>query len=96
MTTYKLEGDTLIMTRPTGQSYRATLDGADAPYSGDPNITTVSVKRIDANTMEETDKLDGKAISMAGMTVSPDGKSMTIAVKNIEAGSTSEFTARRQ
>ena len=44
--TLKLEGDTLNMNTPTGASYSAKPDGTDAPYKGDPGITSVSVKRI--------------------------------------------------
>src|SRR5271165_4014615 len=80
LVTLKLEGDTLSMNSPTGQSYTAKLDGTDAPYKGDPGITSVSVKRMGKNSFEETDKRDGKVISVAKITVAPDGKSMTIAV----------------
>ncbi len=61
---YKLEGDTLIMSRPTGMGYKAKLDGTVAPYEGDPEKHGVSVRRVDANTFEETDKLNGKPISI--------------------------------
>ena len=44
--TLKLEGDILNMNTPTGASYSAKPDGTDAPYKGDPGITSVSVKRI--------------------------------------------------
>jgi len=37
--TYKVEGDSLTMTTPTGQSYTAKLDGTEAPYKGDPGPT---------------------------------------------------------
>jgi hypothetical protein len=58
--TYKVSGDSLSMSNPTGQSYTANLDGTDAPYKGDPGTTSVSVKKVDQNTLEETDKRDGK------------------------------------
>jgi hypothetical protein len=60
--TLKVEDDTLNMTNTTGQSYAAKLDATDAPYKGDPGITTVSVRRLGKLTIEETDKRDGKAI----------------------------------
>jgi hypothetical protein len=82
--TYKLEGSTITMSRPTGQSYRAPLDGKDAPYEGDPNVIAVSVKRIDANTIEETYKFDGKAPTVARVSVSADGDSMTMTVKDLD------------
>lgn len=94
--TYKVEGDSLTMTTPTGQSYTAKLDGTEAPYKGDPGTTSLSVKRLDKNTMEETDKRDGKVISVARMTVAADGKSMTIAVNDKLHGTTLQFVAEKQ
>lgn len=94
--TYKVEGDSLMMTTPTGQSYTAKLDGTEAPYKGDPGATSVSVKKVDKNTMEETDKRDGKVITVARMTLSGDGKGMTIAIDDKLHGTTMQLTAQKQ
>lgn len=94
--TYKLHGDFVSMNRPTGQSYTANLDGADSPYNGASDTNSVSVKRIDENTIEETYKRDGKAINIARMTMAPDGKSMTLVVKRVEGGTASRFTLKKQ
>jgi hypothetical protein len=75
--TYKASEDDLSMTDQIGDSYTAKFDGKDYPYKGDPGVTTVSLKKIDANTIEETDKLNGKVIFVSRMTVSPDGKTIT-------------------
>jgi len=64
MFTYKVSGDSLSMSTPTGQSYTAKLDGADVPFKGDPGVTSVSVKRVDKNTIVETYKRDGKVIGV--------------------------------
>jgi hypothetical protein len=84
------------MSSPTGQSYTAKLDGTEAPYKGDPGTTSVSVKKVDKNTIVETDKRDGKVISIARMTVAADGKSMTIAVNDKLHGTTSQVVAMKQ
>lgn len=94
--TYKVEADSLTMTTPTGQSYTAKLDGTEAPYKGDPGTTSVSVKRLDKNTFEETDKRDGKVISVARMMVAADGKTMTLAVDDKLQETTSRFVAAKQ
>jgi len=94
--TYRVAGDSLTMTNLTGQSYTAKLDGTEAPYKGDPGTTGVSVKKLDTNKMEETDKRDGKVISIARMTLSADGKSMTIAVDDKLHGTTMQLTALKQ
>ncbi len=72
--TYKVRGDELTMTAPTGQSYTAKLNGTDAPMKGDPGTTSVSVKLVGEDTLEETDKRDGKVIGIWKMTVTADGK----------------------
>jgi len=94
--TYKLEGDTLHMSSLTGQSFAAKLDGADAPYKGDPGVNSVSVKRIDKNTIEETDKRDGKPISIARIALSADGKALAITSRDLLAGTTATFKATKQ
>jgi len=96
LVTYKVDGDMLSMSTPTGQSYMAKLDGTEAPFKGDPGTTSVSVKRINKNTIEETDKRDGKVISVARMTVDADGKSITYAVTDKLHGTNSQFTAQKQ
>jgi hypothetical protein len=84
------------MSTQTGQSYTAKLDGTEAPYKGDPGTTSVSVKKVDKNTIEETDKRDGKVISVSRMTVAADGKSMTIAWDDKLHGTTGEYVAVKQ
>jgi hypothetical protein len=94
--TLKVDADSVHMSDPTGQSYTAKFDGTDAPYIGDPGITTVFVKRIDRNTIEEYDKRDGKVITVARMAVSPDGKIMTLTVRDLLQGTASHFSASKQ
>jgi hypothetical protein len=72
--TYKVSGDEITMTNPTGQSYTAKLNGTDAPMKGDPGTTSVSVQMKGKGTLEETDKRDGKVIGVWRMTVAADGK----------------------
>jgi len=78
--TYKVTGDSLTMSTLNGQGYTAKLDGTEAPYKGDPGTTSVSVKKISDHELEETDKRDGKVISVARLTASPDEKAMKIAI----------------
>jgi hypothetical protein len=94
--TLKVDGDTVHMTNPTGQSYTANLDGTDAPYKGDPGLTSVSVKRIDKNTIEETDKRDGKVIGVARMSLTPDGKTLNFTMRDTLQGTTTTASATKQ
>ncbi|HTD29861.1 MAG TPA: hypothetical protein VK660_10780 [Xanthomonadaceae bacterium] len=94
--TYKVDGDKLSMTTPTGQSYSAKMDGTDSPFNGDPGTTSVSVKKIGKNVVRETDKRDGKVISVSTMTLGSDGKSMTIGFKDMLRGTSSSYVATKQ
>ncbi|MGA9565643.1 MAG: hypothetical protein WBS19_08990 [Candidatus Korobacteraceae bacterium] len=88
-------GDTVSYSTPTGQSYSAKLDGKDVPYTGDPGTTSVSLKRM-GDSIEETDKRDGKVTAIAKMTVAPDGKTMTILVDDKLHGTTATYIAEKQ
>jgi hypothetical protein len=94
--TFKVTGDSLTMTNPTGQSYTAKMDGTEAPYKGDPGTTSVSVKKTGPNSFEETDKREGKVIAVSRMTVSADGKSMKIVTDDKLRGTQSEVTLVKQ
>ncbi|HEY6768560.1 MAG TPA: hypothetical protein VI386_27695 [Candidatus Sulfotelmatobacter sp.] len=84
------------MTNPTGQSYTAKLDGTDAPFKGDPGTTSVSVKMSGKDTLEETDKRDGKTISISRMTVATGGKTAKIVFEDKLHGTTTSGNAMKQ
>jgi GH15 family glucan-1,4-alpha-glucosidase len=96
-TTYKSgSGGELSMSQPTGESYTAKLDGKDYPAKGSYIFNSVSLKRVDDHTIEETDKRDGKVIGVAKMTVAPDGKKMTVVYTNKLTGRVSTSVAEKQ
>jgi ribosomal protein S17 len=95
-TTYKSSGDELTMTAPTGESYTAKLDGSDSPVKGAYTFDTVSLKKIDAHTIEETDKRDGTVVEISKMTVSSDGKKMTVVSTSKPTDRTSTYVATKQ
>ena len=94
--TYKISGDELTMTTPTGQSYTAKLNGTEAPFKGDPGTSSVSVKMRGKDTLEETDKRGDKVISVSKMTLEPDGKTAKIVAEDKLRGTTSQFVAVKQ
>jgi hypothetical protein len=89
--TYKVSGDEITMTNPTGQTYTAKLNGADAPMKGDPGVTSVSVKMRGKDTLEETDKRDGKVVGIFKMTVAEDGKTAKASYDDKLRNRTDEF-----
>jgi hypothetical protein len=94
--TLKIEGDSLTMSEPTGEGYTAKLDGTEAPFHGDPGTTSVSVKQIGKNTIEETDKRNGKVVLVTRMTVAADGRSMMLSVEDKERGTNTVYEADKQ
>jgi hypothetical protein len=96
LTTYKTNGDELTMSSPTGETYTAKLDGTDYPVKGAFGWDAVSLKRVDKNTIEETDKRNGKVTDVAKMTVSADGKKLTVVDNNKVTDRTSTYVAVKQ
>jgi hypothetical protein len=92
--TYKMNGDELTMTAPTGETYTAKLDGADYPVKNAFGYDAVSLKRIDANTIEETDKRGGKVTDVARITVA--GKTLKIVDHDMINDRTSSFVATKK
>jgi hypothetical protein len=56
----------------------------------------VSLKRIDANTIEETDRRAGKVTDIIRSTVSADGKSVSVVDTNPVRGTTVSYTMLKQ
>jgi len=63
--------------KPTHVAYSAKFDGKDYPATGIPNADTVSVKRIDADTVETTQKKGSQLVMTVTTKVSKDGKTRT-------------------
>jgi len=93
---YKVSGDEITMTNPTGQSYTAKLNGGDAPMKGDPGVTSVSVKMKGKDTLEETDKRDAKVIGVFRMTVASDGKTAKATYDDKLHKTTTDFDVTKQ
>jgi hypothetical protein len=64
--------------KPTHAEFQAKYDGKDYPFKGNPDADMLSYKRIDANTLEATTKLNGKSTIAANVVVSADGKTRTV------------------
>ena len=60
--------------------YDGAYDGKDVPISGS-LLDTVALKRVNASTVERTGKIRGQPVETATMTVSSDGKVLTIVTK---------------
>lgn len=56
----------------------------------------VSVKRIDQNTIQETEKRGGEIVDVIRMAVSADGKTMTWSGGDKAKGTAWQFAAQKQ
>ncbi len=70
---------------PTHVQYDAKFDGKDYPATGLPAGDSVSVKRIDADTIQATMKKGGKVMMTVSSVVSKDGKTRTSTFKGKDA-----------
>jgi hypothetical protein len=64
--------------KPMQGGYVSKFDGKDVPWAGNPQADTASPKRIDANNYENVWKKAGKATVTAKVSVSADGKTLTV------------------
>ena len=67
--------------KPTLVRYEARYDGKDYDMTGSIGGDKISLRRIDAQTTESTQKRDGKPAIVATRTVSGDGKTLTVVSK---------------
>jgi len=79
-----------------GQSYDAKFDGNQYPVQGDPGHTTVSLKRVDANTVEETDTRAGKVTDEIHLAAAADGKTIQVTDKDVQHDQITTFTLDKQ
>lgn len=92
--TYKSTANGLNMNTPVGESYEAKFDGKDYPIKGDRAGGTISLKKVNDNTIEETYKRDGKPVTVNEMTV--QGNTMKVVSKDVRRGGTVSFTATKK
>ena len=91
--TYEVMDGTVKMTlkgvnaegKEMQSTYTGNYDGKDFPLTGNPDVDTISVKRIDDSTFEATQKKAGKVVSISTRTISKDGKVMTVKAKGTNA-----------
>jgi hypothetical protein len=92
---YEMGADHFSM-KANGQSYNAKFDGKEYPVAGDPGHTTVVLKRIDANTVTETDRRGGKITDEIRIAAAKDGKTVELTDKDVQRGQTTTLTLDKQ
>ncbi len=94
--TYKVSGDEVSMSTPTGESWSAKFGGPEQPVKGLYGNYTVSVKKLGDRAIEVTMKRDGKLNSVSKISVSSDGKKMTEVVDNKQTGRITTYIDEKQ
>ncbi|HZL36172.1 MAG TPA: DUF1579 family protein [Tepidisphaeraceae bacterium] len=96
--TFKVVGDELTMSKPTGISYTAKLNGPEAVMKGSSNFSlpSVAVKLLDKNKLQITQTMDGDVVGISTMTVAADGKILKEIYENKRSGTKSEYLALKQ
>jgi hypothetical protein len=92
---YEMTDDHFKMSA-NGQSYDAKFDGKEYPVVGDPGHTTVTLKRIAANVIEETDHRQGKVTDVLRLATAADGKTLKMEDKDVAHGQTVSVTFDKQ
>jgi hypothetical protein len=84
------------MSDLNGAGYDAKFDGKDYPVQGDPGHSMVSLKRIGDDTIEETYKRNGKVVGISRLTISKDGKSISVDFSDKERNTTTKYKLDKQ
>lgn len=92
---YEMSSDHFSM-RANGQSYNAKFDGKEYPVQGDPGHTLVTLKRIDDNTVVETDRRNGKITDEIRLAAAKDGKTVKLTDKDVIHGQITTITLDKQ
>jgi hypothetical protein len=66
--------------------YSGNFDGKEIPLAGNnPDADVVMLKRVSANAVRTTNKKAGKRTLVNGVSVSADGKTLTVATTGVNA-----------
>jgi hypothetical protein len=79
-----------------GQSYDAKFDGKEYPITGDPGHTSVTLNKVDDNTVEEIDHRQGKVVDQVRLAVGKDGKTLAVTDRDLAHGQTVTYTLDKQ
>jgi hypothetical protein len=91
LATYKDSGGELSESVPTGLSWTAKDDGEYYPVKGSYDADSVSLKRINDRTIELSFKANGTVVRVNTITISSDGKIMTIVSESKASGRVSNM-----
>jgi len=86
--TYTADGDNMKAVldgvdgkgNPTHSEWTGKFDGKDYPVTGDPNVDSRSITKVDEHHYKVASKKDGKVVQSGNIVLAPDGKSRTLTI----------------
>lgn len=93
--TMRLADGVFSLRSGNGYSYEARLGGPAVPINGDLAGATATVRQLPDGSIEETDHINGEAVSVMTVTPAADG-SMTIKFEDLKVGTTTSYSLIRQ
>jgi hypothetical protein len=79
-----------------GRVVSAEFDGRPSVIMGDPAETTVAFKRVDARTVEETDRRGGEVTDVVLWVLAADGQTIGVTDTDLQHGRTTSSTLEKQ
>lgn len=70
---------------PTHSEWTGKFDGKDYPVTGDPNVDSRSIQKIDERHYNVTNKKGGKATATGTIEFSEDGQTRTVTINSTDA-----------
>ncbi len=91
--TYTADGDNLKAVldgvdgkgNPTHSEWTGKFDGKDYPVTGDPNVDSRSITKVDEHHYKVASKKDGKVVQSGNIVLAPDDKSRTLTISGTNA-----------
>ena len=91
--TYTADGDSLKAVldgvdgkgNPTHSEWTGKFDGKDYPVTGDPNVDSRSITKVDEHHYKVASKKDGKVVQSGNIVLAPDDKSRTLTISGTNA-----------
>lgn len=92
---YEMTDGGFKMSR-NGQSYDAKFDGKEYPITGDPGQSSVTLEKLDDNTVSEIVHRQGKVVDQIRLVVAKDGKTLGVTDRDLAHGQTVTFMLDKQ
>lgn len=95
LATLRLQDGVFSFASGNGYSYEVRLGGPAVPITGDLAGATATVRQLADGSIEETDHVNGEAISKVTMTPAADG-TITVKIDNLKVGTTTTYKVVKQ